>query len=552
MADNKEYIQQRPRVDTRGLPEGYDPHYFYEYSSHERSKTADGVEGFLYRWMPLTLVKSFAFAIDPFSQFKVSSGVVTPVNRTRLRSRVSVLNTRYARTYAYTQSHNFKSVLNHNFPPTYNAPVVNSDSTTLLLKQDVVPDRSKDTTVKTRLVSSGTGELELFKFQIFSPERRQIYVSSSDDRYISSTDGSVGQSGSVYRYERTYYPSAASITKTNINNLRDSELTRAYAEMPKLAISMFKDILPLRRNYSLFRNIVELRDIPRSIESYRKICGDLAKLDASLSKGLRAVIFNTKTVLKDIPNEYLSFHFGWRQSLSDLAGLVNSPTKVAKQIEFLMARNGKATTYRSKRNFSNATPDVPGFSYETGFYDDGVVLKSRIDRSYEARMVVSNTYQFPPPDIPQLRKYYFWDKLGVNPRPTDIYNLIPWTWLVDWFTGLGNYVELIDEVNSDDGLINWGFLTLHCKGSLTTEFKSTTTSHYGMRVFSSGPTQDFSRDEKVTNSHTSVLDYSLQLRKSLANVMDVNTTSDVNTLSSYQKSILGALLSQRSKYWRGH
>ncbi len=546
------FIQQRPRVDTRGLPDGYDPHYFYEYASTRRAKQADGIEGLIYKWIPFSIIRSFAFAIDPFAEIKVSLGVITPVNRTRLRSKVSVLNTRHARTYAYTQSHNFKSVLNHNFPPTYNTPVINSDSTTLLSKQDVVPDRCKDTTVKTRLLNSTQGELELFKFNIYSGIRKTVYVSSSDDRYVSSTDGSVGFSGSTYRYERTYSPSAASITKTVINNLRDSEILRAQTLMPKYALSMYKDIFPTRRNYTLFRNIVELRDVPRSVLSLYKVSYDLYKLDRSLPKGLRDVIFNGKAVLKDIPNEYLSFHFGWKQLISDLNGLINEPAKISKQISFLLKRQAKDTTYRLKRELIDSTSDAPGFSYETDFYTDSPVTKSRISRKYEFRMVVSAKINLPPPDTPFLREKLFLSKYGVWPTPTDIYNLIPWSWLVDWFTGCGNYIDIIDSINRDDRLINWGVLTVDLEGSLKTNFHWSTTSHYGVRTFSSGPTIDNSRDEKKSYDHTSELAYTLQLRKSLAGIMDVDTTSDPSTLNSYQKSILGALLSQRSPYWRGH
>lgn len=73
------------RKDTRGLPEGYDPHKLYEYRRDLIVDKATGLESFLYKYIPWSVIKSFAIAIDPFHQFKVAPGVITPANRVKYR-----------------------------------------------------------------------------------------------------------------------------------------------------------------------------------------------------------------------------------------------------------------------------------------------------------------------------------------------------------------------------------------------------------------------------------------------------------------------------------
>lgn len=158
------------------------------------------------------------------------------------------------------------------------------------------------------------------------------------------------------------------------------------------------------------------------------------------------------------------------------------------------------------------------------------------------RLVVNATFDFPPINSPSFRFNDYLDRLGVRPRVTDVYNLVPWTWLVDWFTGLGNYVELIDNINHDPSLINWGMITCHTEGKLITDWRSKSDISHSFSVFNQG-SQNVT--EVRDNPHTSVLNYECQTRSDVAGILDVKLTSVPSSLTAYQKSILGALLAQR-------
>jgi hypothetical protein len=122
-----------------------------------------------------------------------------------------------------------------------------------------------------------------------------------------------------------------------------------------------------------------------------------------------------------------------------------------------------------------------------------------------------------------------------------LYNLIPWTWLIDWFTGLGNYVEIIDNQARDDSLINWGMITGHTTGILTTDLKSFVDDRSYTHEDFVGTTSVISTRQL---NHTSTLNYECSVRKDVATIFSVKTTCEPN-LSAYQKSIIGAILAQR-------
>jgi len=560
------YISGDLRFDTRGLPEGYDPHKLYEYRYDTVVKNATGFESFLYKYIPASVIKSFAFAIDPTAPFKVAPVAITPSNRTKWRQNASVLLlrkhtlTRDRQTWA--QDPNYGGVSACWSPSLRYQTLSQAPQIGGLRSQDPLPDYLKDTTSRTRLLGSKQGTLEFFKGYINSPPRRimngdegsTIYPQTgpADSICLSKGGTTNNVSGGFDRYRDEQTPTGSVLPASVYNALRVSEIAYAKALCQKHAIAMMKGWSPMNRDHTLFRNIVELKDLPRGISQLQETAKSLRKLFVSLGTQpkLRDSIFDLKGVAKNIPGEYLSFHFGWKQLYKDVSDLVVLPNKMAKKYNFLLSRDGKPTTFRSKREFESAETGVSGFEYDISGLEYGFPFtSSRIERKSELRLVINATFDFPPINIPTFRVKSFLDRMGAVPRVTDLYNLVPWTWLVDYFTGFGNYVELIDNINHDPGLINWGMITCHTNGMLITEFNSKSNFTRNNYVFNQ-PGQTISTTTVVANRHTSVLNYEARARMDLATVLDVKLTSVPTSLSTYQKSIIGALLAQRIEYSR--
>lgn len=549
--------------DTRGLPFEYDPHKFYEYQFEKLQKTATGVEWMLYHYIPHSLLKSFALAIDPLAPFRVSPGVITPANRTKYRATASVLLVRKVRSTTHNTSNqqlvNYQGVggCRSLFTVAVTPFIQVIDSG--LPAQDPLPDTLHDTTSRTRLMGSKQGTLDFFKGHMYSPPRAVSRIDTfkqvPGDSTTPSTDMCIIRGGTytvksdgANRQIRETLGNGSRLPKLVHASLRLSEIAYNEQLIADNVIGMLKGWSPGNRAYTLFRNVVELRDIPRSVSSLRTTAQDLRSLYASLSKSpnLRKIIFDLRNVSKDIPNEYLSYHFGWKQLYKDIMGLVVLPEKISKKINFLIERNGKPTTYRSKRNFVSGETGVSGFEYENLTFEGDILQHNRIQRSSEVRLVINATFDFPNVDSPTFRLKEFSRQIGAVPRPVDLYNLVPWSWLLDWFTGLGNYVELIDNMNSDPTLVNWGMITAVSNGELISERSSSTNCSDNVTFNNVTTNTPFKRVFR----HTSKFEYVCEIRKDVSTSLGVNKTSDIASLSAYQKSILGALLLQRTDFKR--
>jgi hypothetical protein len=540
------------RKDTRGLPEGYDPRKFYEYRTSQLIASASGVERYVYRLMPFNVIKSVVFAIDPFSQFRTSGGIVTPASRKRVRATDSVLNIRTVKHVIHNTSRssisNWRNIPG-NVGPVADNPPYHSESQFEQPRQEVLPDYTLDTTKRTRLINSDIGELELCKSSINSPGRIVRHSSTSRSTFTLNSPPNDFQTiteGTDSEYY-AYLGNAGRLAKNVFDNRINSERTYLSQLMTENILKMITGTLPEHRDYTLFRNAVELRDFRRSILQLQETMRNLGALEKALKVPSKRIskIRAVKTSLRDIPKEYVGYHFGWAQTYRDMTSLLLAPDKITKKVNFLMARNGKDTTYRTKRMFVSGETGVSGFDYDNLSGEYELSINSDVKRETELRLVINANYRFPDVDLPSFKSHLFKEKLGIYPSVTDMYNLVPWTWLLDWFTGLGNYIEVIDNINHDRTLVNWGMLTGVTKGKLTTDFKSK--SDNWSRVYVNNV--QVSEDRNVVqNAHTSTLEYTFQLRKDVANLPNVHKTSDISSLTNYQASILGGIISQSTKH----
>lgn len=551
------------RYDTRGLPEGYDPHKFYEYRRDTLVKTANGIESFAYKYIPWSIMESFCFALDPMYQFKVAPYAITPYNRHRERGNSSVLQNR---SY-YRRFHNWSDSQDSNYhgisvcwSPYFGKRIeANYENEYELGKQPALLDQSDDTTRRTRLFGSEQGTARFFKQYIHSPPRSRDQDSTFTFFYynegppsLSCSEVGGANNTRAYSEEHKHYEvrgSSAIMYPHYLSTIREREYTYCEELIAKHGLSMLKDWNPVtKRDYTLFRNIVELKDIPRSIASLQKTAEALKLAYNGLprNRSLREAIISLNPIGKQIPNEYLSYNFGWRQLYRDTMDLLALPHKLSKKYKFLIERAGKPTTFRTKRTILSAVGDYsPEFDYDSITGEHSIKYSSRLDRTTELRLVINAKFDFPPPNEVSFRTGSFLDRIGAIPRPTDLYNLVPWTWLLDWFTGLGNYVEQIDNISRDKALINWGMITAKTNGSLSTAFQSSIDSSDYL-IFEGVTTSSLRRNTVV---HTSKMNYECQIRKDVAAILDVNTTSKPN-LTTYQQSIIGSILTQRGNVKR--
>ena len=240
--------------------------------------------------------------------------------------------------------------------------------------------------------------------------------------------------------------------------------------------------------------------------------------------------------------------FGWRQLYKDTMDLLAAPDRIAKDSNFVISRSGKETTLRARKKISLPSwNDPPSWRYIGLNPDRDVEFRTQLSRECEVSIVLNTGFTFPDLMQPNFDRSFFLKKLGVVPSVTDLYNLTPWTWLADWFTGVGNYLDAIEQISSDNTLVNYGTVTCDLVSTLTTTMRYKTRSMRWIQY--TGTTESLNESyEDSSHTHESRLVLKTKLRRDVLTAMSgLRSTSDVGTLSTYQKSILGALILQRTK-----
>jgi len=337
--------------------------------------------------------------------------------------------------------------------------------------------------------------------------------------------------------------------------------------LAKHANGLIAQAMPGRRRYNAFYQLAELRDLPGTIRGSLSAWRDVEAIIGSenFSKALRSVNFWSPAKIKlvqpalaragvivspdkAIADAFLTFQFGWASMYQAVTSIIGKPQKIAKDINTLINQNGKMMTFHS----SIGLPSEEWTSFPTiipyppvGFLPDpnSPLAQSGKRTSVRLRGIVNFEVQMPPIDVPTLRKRMFDERIGLSPRPSDLYQLIPWTWLIDWFSGLGEYLKVLEEVHSDPKLINYGLLVYES----TLESAATRGWFYGTSntIYQDTAPSLKTEDVRILATTTGSFSATYKLRVDAASMADVKLTAG-RGLSTMQQSILGALLSKFS------
>lgn len=530
-----------PTTDSGGIPEGLDPHKFYDDRAQRLAAEAVGAERLAYQIFGKEWIKSFAFAIDPFSQFRLSSSRVSAVTRTRgIQSGQQRVRKMRIRNKSVTGSTNADPSTPDPFDrvPYKEVATYTLDTTTVLSSQGILKGDLKDTTTKTRAEGVKQGEAKFFVPEAHSPPRSRFWVNFDNNTYNFS-GGWMSHARTLSTYQREGQGPAASISNTSVAALATAEDTLSDQMIAKHALGLLNGCRSQRRTYSLFRSAVELKDLPNTLRQTTRAMVSLYHA-AERAARLRYPNVKLKGFHKRVANQYLNEKFGWEATVKDVLGLMVSPELIAKRVNYLLQRNGQDTTYRSGLRWVEPISSPPTFAYTPLQNEAQVSLSTSGIRSVEMRCMINCNVRLPNVEVPKLRRDLSRKLWGVDPTPVDVYNLAPWLWLTDWFTGLNSYVEAFDNVNNDPDIINFGLITYLSRGEVKTNFVGRVTSSWS--TVSQNVT--VSGSSTADAAHTSTLLYRYRKRKNITESYHVKPTWNLPSFSGFQAAILGALFAK--------
>jgi len=218
--------------------------------------------------------------------------------------------------------------------------------------------------------------------------------------------------------------------------------------------------------------LIELRDIPKL-----PLTKGLFKVSKRPGKyGFRTVsgvpfqeipreLFRNLTSLRNLGSEYLNVVFGWKPLLSDLRKMYYLWQDVDRRMGQIIRENGKAISRRANVETSSTLDVVDGPTAQPfAYYNiwggvpnfptfEGTTVLTHLKRTY-ARVWYMAKYQYYIPDVgsslwtTRARAALF----GVLPTPALLWEVLPWSWLIDWFTNVGDIYSNISP-NAVDNLV---------------------------------------------------------------------------------------------------
>jgi hypothetical protein len=146
-----------------------------------------------------------------------------------------------------------------------------------------------------------------------------------------------------------------------------------------------------------------------------------------------------KSIIKKAASANLMYQFGWKPLLSDIAKMYDFTTLMNKRI---------ARLNKLKKHGLKCTIPLGSFNAKSQTTDAVETFVNFIDRPITRETVEQVTgfvRYFPSPDFPSseagivelARK----TTLGLTVDASTVWELIPWSWFVDYFTNIGDYLS---------------------------------------------------------------------------------------------------------------
>jgi hypothetical protein len=391
------------------------------------------------------------------------------------------------------------------------------------------------------------GAMSLYRSKIDGSNQNRIYKTSKWTYFLADDNGPTA----LYRrIEDRFFIDIDGLPATVDSDLRPSDLMM-YEWADTLLNEKIFDVLPSalanRRVFDTARNITELKDLPATVASVKSLRDLCRKLSTDPAATIR-------TLDKEIGNLYLSWKFGVESTVSAVESMMRIPEKAAKKLNYLIRRSGKISSGKSRRIYKNVSPPdaipIPSFTYALPSWAE--IVSQETTRSYdvEYRVAVNQSINFPKLAVPSYSDSNYRKILGLNLTPGDIYHLLPWTWLIDWFSSVGKYVDILQAMHADDQLINYGFATVIITETVNHKCIVKVTSAEGSEYTPIGETVPVSLSYSSSEQlHTFQRTWVRTFRRRV----EISTLEGVITfgifqkgLSDFQTKILAALFAQRS------
>jgi hypothetical protein len=174
--------------------------------------------------------------------------------------------------------------------------------------------------------------------------------------------------------------------------------------------------------------------------------------------------------LRALGSEYLNAEFGWKPLLKDIQDIHKNTKRLHDYLYQLRRDNGKGVRRRghipvtSNVTYSNSYSGgeymypLPPSAFQVTFSGKADV---QVRETAEAWFSAKFRYYIHKPDSWRWQAKAIAALYGVNPTPALIWELTPWSWLVDWHTNVGHILSNMTNGAVDELVADYAYVMKH-------------------------------------------------------------------------------------------
>jgi hypothetical protein len=222
--------------------------------------------------------------------------------------------------------------------------------------------------------------------------------------------------------------------------------------------------------------LAEIRELPKMLSKTAGIFNEGWKLIAG-----RSLKQSARMLPKKAGDHFLNHQFGWVPFLGDVEKAVTVAINSKEIIAKLSRENGKdirrrRTIVTNSSQFLARKDDgwfmEPAGDTIGGLMDGNGTAYRELHVQQDVVVTSSGSFRYYRPEF-DLGDPQYWGALnrlkreltihGARINPSFVYNITPWTWLIDWFTKAGDHVDMLTDWGSDGLAAKYLFVMAHTK-----------------------------------------------------------------------------------------
>lgn len=270
------------------------------------------------------------------------------------------------------------------------------------------------------------------------------------------------RSGYMGSFVHTGLPDVVSIGGKWLTKPSDYHATLNPDDLSGLGSRAYGRLRPKVEVAGLGQAIAEAKDVPRmlktSAKGFHEVWKSLSPRNAADASRLMSP--------KSATEQFLNYQFGWKPFLKDVGDMYDLVTNYTNHLTRTTGKNDKwqkrrffedtVSTSKVVENFTRSKNHVLFRTYLAPAIGSNTCqsVSVKITRETVTRYWYEGSFKYYRPEFdessdmhPRVRAArQFLTLAGANVSPSLIYKVTPWSWLLDWFSSVGDSVQRIEDM----------------------------------------------------------------------------------------------------------